>query len=48
MTHIVKRENFKTEIGKILYDKLIEIYDNDNFILSAFYDIQEDERKKIY
>ena len=46
MTYLINREKFKTELGKQLYDRLIKISDDTNFILSVLVDVQGDERKK--
>ena len=44
--NMINREKFKTELGKQLYDRLIKISDDTNFILSVLVDVQGDERKK--
>ena len=46
MTYLIKRERFKTEMGKKLYDRLCQISDDVNFILAVLVDVQGDERKK--
>ncbi len=46
MTYLIKREKFKTEMGKKLYDRLCQISDDVNFILAVLVDVQGDERKK--
>lgn len=46
MTFSITRERIGTQLGKLVYDKLINILKDDNFILSVFFDIQGDERKK--
>ncbi len=46
MTFSITKERIGTPLGKQLYDKLIEILKDDNFIISVFYDVQGDERKK--
>lgn len=46
MTFSITRERIGTELGKLVYDKLINILKEDNFILSVFFDIPGDERKK--
>lgn len=46
MTYLIKREKFKTEMGKKLYDRLRQISDDVNFILAVLVDVQGDERKK--
>lgn len=46
MTFSITRNRIGTELGKLVYDKLIKISKEDNFILYVFYDIQGDERKK--
>lgn len=46
MTYLIKREKFKTEMGKKLYDRLRQISDDVNFILAVQVDVQGDERKK--
>lgn len=45
MTYTINREKFKTEKGKILYDKLLEISEDTNFLVSVLIDVQGDERK---
>ena len=46
MTLSITRERIGTELGKLVYDRLINILKDDNFILYVFYDIPGDERKK--
>lgn len=46
MTFSITKDRIGTELGKKLYDKLIEIMKDDNFILSVFFDVQGNERKK--
>lgn len=46
MTYIVKREKFKTDLGRQLYDRLVNILDDDDFILAVLVETQGDEKKK--
>lgn len=46
MTFSITRERIGTELGKLVYDRLINILKDDNFILYVFYDLAGDERKK--
>ena len=46
MTCIVKREKFHTELGRKLYDRLVNISDDDDFILAVLVVTQGDEKKK--
>lgn len=46
MTFSITKERIGTELGKQLYDKLIDILKDDNFIISVFFDVQGDERKR--
>lgn len=46
MTYIIKREKFKTELGRQVYDKLVNILDDDNFIVGVLCEIIGDEKKK--
>lgn len=46
MTYIVKRDKFQTDMGRKLYDRLVEISDNDDFILAVLVETQGDEKKK--
>ena len=46
MTYTIKRDKFKTEYGKKIYDKLVAISNDNNFLISVLFDIQGDERKK--
>lgn len=46
MTYTINREKFKTELGKITYDKLLSISNDTNFLISVLIDVQGDERKK--
>ena len=46
MTCIVKREKFQTELGRKLYDRLVNISDDDDFILAVLVVTQGDEKKK--
>lgn len=46
MTYIIKREKFKTELGKKVYDRLVAILDDDNFIMGVLCEIMGDEKKK--
>lgn len=48
MTCIVKREKFKTELGRKLYDRLINILDDDDFILAVLVEMQGDEKKRSF
>ena len=46
MTYLIKREKFKTEMGKKLYDRLCQISEDINFLAGVFFDLSGDERKK--
>lgn len=46
MTCIVKREKFKTELGRKLYDRLVDIFDDDDFILAVLVETQGDKKKQ--
>ena len=46
MTLSITRDRIGTDLGKLIYDRLIKIKKEDNFILYVFYDIQGDERKQ--
>lgn len=46
MSFIIDREKFKTELGRIIYDKLVSISNDQNFLISVLYEIKGDERKK--
>lgn len=46
MTYIVKREKFQTELGRKLYDTLVKISDDDDFILAVLVEMQGDEKKR--
>lgn len=46
MSFIIDREKFKTELGRIIYDKLRSISQDQNFLISVLYEIKGDERKK--
>ena len=46
MTLSITRERIGTDLGKLIYDRLIKIKKEDNFILYVFYDIQGNERKQ--
>lgn len=46
MTYIVKREKFKTDLGRKLYDRLVNILDDDDFILAVLVETQGDKKKK--
>jgi len=46
MTCIIKREKFKTELGRNLYDRLVNILDDDDFILAVLVETQGDKKKK--
>lgn len=46
MTYIVKREKFKTDLGRQLYDRLVNILDDDDFILAVLVETQGDKKKK--
>ena len=48
MTYIVNREKFKTELGRQLYDRLVSILDDDDFILAVLVETQGDEKKKAF
>lgn len=45
MTCSIDRNRFKTELGKQVFDRLVSIYPNDDFIYSVLSDIMGDERK---
>lgn len=46
MTFSITRDRIGTKLGKLVYDKLIKILKDDEFILSVFVDIKGDERKQ--
>ena len=46
MNYIVDREKFKTETGKKLYDMLVDIWDNNNFLLGILTTVKGDENRK--
>ena len=46
MTYMIKRDKFKTEMGRRLYDKLVSILDDDDFILAVLVETQGDKKKK--
>lgn len=48
MTYIVNREKFKTDLGRKLYDRLVSILDDDDFILAVLVETQGDEKKKAF
>jgi hypothetical protein len=43
---MIKRDKFKTEMGRKLYDKLVSILDDDDFILAVLVETQGDKKKK--
>lgn len=43
---IVERNNFKTELGRKLYDLLVKISDDNSFLYDVFYCVKGDEKKK--
>ena len=43
---IIDREKFKSEIGKTLYDKLKEIYDEPHFLFCVISRLVGDEQKQ--
>ena len=43
---MIKRDKFKTEMGRRLYDKLVSILDDDDFILAVLVETQGDKKKK--
>ena len=46
MTFSITRERIGTTLGKLVYDKLIEVLKDDNFIISVFSEIKGDARKQ--
>ena len=42
---VVERNKFKTEVGKILYDLLIQISDDNLFLYDIFSSVKGDEKK---
>ena len=46
MTIIVYKEKMATELGKYLYDQLVKISDNNDFLLGVLLLVKGDERKK--
>lgn len=42
----INREKFKTELGKITYDKLLSISKDTNFLISVLIDVKGDEKKR--
>lgn len=46
MTNFIDRNKFRTETGRILYDKLKAIWDNEYFLLGVISDLKGDEKKQ--
>lgn len=46
MTYILKRDKFQTELGRQVYDKLVEIYDDDNFIMGVLVELFGEDKKR--
>ena len=46
MTCTIDRDKFKTELGRKVFDRLIKINPDDNFILGILCEIMGDEKKK--
>ncbi len=46
MAYTIDRNKFKTELGKLTYDRLLKISDDTEFLLSVLIDIRGDERKQ--
>ena len=46
MTCSIDRNRFKTELGKKVFDKLVAIYPDDNFIYGILCEIMGDEKKQ--
>ena len=45
---MIDREKFKTELGKKVYDRLVEISDDDTFVMGILCKIIGDEKKKSF
>jgi len=46
MNTTIKREKFKTEIGKKLFDLLVKIKDDDSFLKGVLCNLVGDEKKQ--
>jgi hypothetical protein len=46
MTCTIDRNRFKTELGKQVFDRLVKIKADDNFIYGILCEIMGDEKKK--
>ena len=46
MTCTIDRNKFKTELGKEVFDRLVKIYPDDNFIYGVLCEVMSDEKKK--
>lgn len=46
MTSSIDRTKFKTETGRKLYDLLVKIWDNDDFILGILATVKGDENRQ--
>jgi hypothetical protein len=46
MNTTIKREKFKTETGKKLFDMLLKIKDDDNFLKGVLCNLVGDEKKQ--
>ena len=46
MTCSIDRNRFKTELGKKVFDKLVEINPDDNFIYNILCEIMGDDKKR--
>ena len=46
MTCTIDRNKFKTELGKEVFDRLVKIYPDDNFIYGVLCEVMGDEKKK--
>lgn len=42
---LISRDKVKTELGKILYDRLEKIWDDEDFLLGIFVSVRGDEKK---
>ena len=42
---LISRDKVKTELGKILYDRLEKIWDDKDFLLGIFVSVRGDEKK---
>ena len=46
MGFMIDRSKFKTELGRVLYDRLKDIWDNTDFIVGVLVSVKGDEKKK--